>query len=337
MADRHSRSAHPAPARPKNPTDYAPRPKPTSHSRSPPSDDVRLTVSPTALSSSDDDGVPPSPPSDSFSFLYEAIDARLQLTSKCLLLLTKILKEMRKPPTHLTSPPPPSLLPSLQDALLDAQRTHSELLTLHQRFLPLLSDRSLPSAQRKRRKRRGQRLSQDVEDVSRRFSQVRQLALDKLKPPHQQTHEMESVLSPRSQLTPLLPGSADSAEGYEGEATYQGTESLQALSEDGQELFDAERDAAERATFLESIERDVSLVHSLFEDLHDLVSVQGNSVDRLEGAITRTHLSTRQAVDEIFKAERYARQRRQRTCCLWMTAAMLCIMLLLVLYILKPY
>ena len=264
--------------------------------------------------------VPTSPPSDAFDRLYEAIEARLRLTSHSLLLLTRILKEMRKPPPHLFSTSSPtSLLPSLTDALHDADATHAELITLRTRLLSLPPNPHLSSHRRKRRKKALSRLSEDVDDVSSRFSQIRQVALDKMKPPSQQAHEMEAFTSPPPPSHLPL--------------TYQQDTHPLLLIPDSQEPFDAERDAAERATFIEDIERDVSLVHSLFVDLHDLVGVQGEVVDRLEGAIGRTHLSTRQAVDEIFKAERYARQRRQRVCCMWMTGILLTLFAIALLYI----
>ena len=300
----------------------------SSHSSHRGDDELRLTVSDGSDSEDEDAGSVSAAPTDAFSTLCEAIEARLQLTSKCLLLLTRILKELRASAAASvvsgSSVSSASLLPSLRDALNDGKETHRELLTLHERLLQCHIDKSLSKQRRHRRRRRRQQLSEDVRDVSQRFSQVQRIALQCIRQPEQQQREMVTITSPP-------PSSSSSSSAYSPPPSYQQESAgLLSVSADGQELVDAEQDAAHRASFIEQIERDVGVVHELFTELHSLVSVQGDSVDRLEQAMTRTHLSTRQAVDEIFKAERYARDRRRRVCCLWLTALLAALILLFV-------
>ena len=232
------------------------------------------------------------------------------------------------------------LASSLTDALHDADVTHSELLTLRDGLLSLPSPApSSSSSKRKQRRTLTARLSSDVSDISTRYLQLRRLALDKLTPPHQQAHEM-STLPPSHYTASSHPSHPEPpphyASSYQQDAVFQDTtHPLLLLPDSSQEPFSAEADAAERATFIEAIEKDVGLVHELFVDLHELVTVQGTVVDRLETAMVRTHESTRQGVDEIYKAEGYAKARRRRVCCLWMTVGMLALCIILVLYIIR--
>ena len=296
------------------------------------SDDLRLAISdPTSSLESTQP--------DPFDQLCTAIDARLQLTSQCMLLLTRILQQLARNPNPSTS----SLLPSLAHSLSDADATHAELLALYERLAGAKVDRRLDGKVRKEKRRRREQIEQDVHDVSARFKQIKALASAKLHNSSKQQHDdskeptygaAASHYKPSSitrDTQPLLSThhTTDDDHSTSLPATYQTTELL--LSPTQQELYDAEADAVERGVFIAQVERDVSTLHDMFVDMHSMVSEQGHVVNGLESIIGRSAEKVREGLGEVLKAEEYARRRRGRLCCCWILGGLLLSIVILVL------
>lgn len=335
-ARNHSRTTEPQPPPAKRHTT-----RPSSSSLSTHSDDYPLTISD---SLSETDSTQPDP----FDQLCNAIDARLQLTSQCMLLLTRILQQLTRNPNPSTS----SLLPSLAHSLTDADATHAELLTLYERLASVKIDRRLDSRVRKDKRRRREQIEQDVIDISARFSQIKSLANarlnrndsgedDSTRGEHQPSaagRDTQPLLSSHRTATSLShfePHTSSSSTAATTSpslpATYQ-TADLLLTSPTQQELYDAEADAVQRSVFIEQVERDVSTLHDMFVDMHSMVSEQGDIVSGLESIIGRSADKVREGLGEVLKAEEYARKRRGRLCCCWVLGGVLLSIVVLVLY-----
>ena len=311
-------------------------------------DDVHLSIADTATDSH-------STQSDGFDQLCAAIDARLQLTSQCMLLLTRILQQLSRHSNPSTS----SLLPSLRHSLTDADATHAELLALYERLASVKIDRRLEGAARKEKKRRREQIEQEVVDVSARFAQIKTLATAKLDnngassrsggsskaakygaaaSPHQaspaaSSHDTQPLLSSHhASSSSSSPPQSDDASASSGlPATYQ-TADLVLASPSSQELYDAEADAVQRSVFIEQVERDVVTLHDMFVDMHGMVSEQAHSITSLESSIGRSAAKVRDGLGEVLKAEEYARRRRGRMFCCWVWVGVLLSIVVLVLY-----
>ena len=339
----NGRTTEPQPSHSKRSTTRSSPSTPTTPS-SPHSDDLHLTIS-DPPSSTD-----PSQP-DTFDQLCHAIEARLQLTSQCMLLLTRILQQLSRNPNPSTS----SLLPSLTHSLTDADATHSELLLLYERLAGMKIDRRLEGRLRKEKRRRREQIEEDVMDVSTRFRQVKTLANAKLNnnnnnnnknsghsgtaakygssASHYQsssssTHDTHPLLSSHHTAFPPSPDSPPASL----PSTYQTADLVLSPSLTQQELYDAEADAVERSVLVEQVERDVSTLHDMFVDMHSMVSEQGHIVNSLESIIGRSADKVREGLGEVLKAEEYARRRRGRMCCCWVLGGLLLSLVVLVLY-----
>ena len=296
---------------------------------------------------------------DPFTQLCAAITTRLQLTSQCMLLLTRILNQLSRSHNPSTS----SLLPSLHQSLSDADATHSELLSLYDRLVVMRIDKDqvLDSRVRKDRRRQREVLEQQVRDVSSRYNQIKQLAHSKLHTnrgagsdqdeftstiatygsqgqqhnitttsaasrytPYSATHDdHQPLLSPPSPADSSLPAT------YQTSLLLDDTASVQSSQ---QELYDMEADAIQRSVFIEQVECDVSTLHEMFIDMHSMVSEQGSVVSGLEAVVGRSAERVRDGLGEVLKAEEYGRKRRGRMCCCWMFGGLLLSVLVLVLY-----
>ena len=302
------------------------------------SDDLHLTVTDPH---SDADSTQP----DAFDQLCSAIEARLQLTSQCMLLLTRILQQL----TRNHNPSTSSLLPSLAHSLTDADATHAELLTLYERLTRVKLDRRLDGRVRKEKRRRREQIEQDVIDVSARFSQIKTLANAKLNHTNGSEHNgtkatygaAASHYQPPSatrDTQPLLSSYHATSSPTEDDAStslpasYQTTE---LLSPTQQELYDAEADAVQRSVFIEQVERDVSTLHDMFVDMHTMVGEQGHIANSLESIIGRSADKVREGLGEVLKAEEYARRRRGRLCCCGVLGGVMLSIVVLVLYALS--
>lgn len=94
-----------------------------------------------------------------------------------------------------------------------------------------------------------------------------------------------------------------------------------------------EEQSRERAQFMRNIERDVSQVHQLFADMHQLVNEQQTEIDAIEDRITGTQENARAGMEQLLKAQKYQAAKRKKMCCLILMAIIATLLFFLFLWV----
>lgn len=243
----------------------------------------------------------------------------------------------------------PSARRCSEEKLEEAGALVDEITLLHKRFNSLSSGSSSASgakfstAERAKRKQLREHMAEDIEQMTRNYTQIRAAALQ-----HVHGSAGAAALAAAGGATPgggarsdderdddahqsLLSGGGGGGNGG-ALLSYQSVEYLGPDLEGHLSML--ESSARQRAEFMKQIESDVVQVHALFQDVNYMVNAQQLLVDAIDANIEETHENAKAGMEQLLQAQQYQRAKRKKMCCLALIAVVALFVFFLFLWVL---